>query len=727
MELVERPDLYAVKFLNSITFECFKQDCMNEAEINGEKKPTLKDIKTWYTILKDFCKTNLKTKGITKRIYAYSQNTPAGLGGRLFSSGSLQSIWGVYRGLLMRDIGTDIDMANAHPVILRYVCKKHNIKCPNLEYYINNRDECLAEFNTRNAGKTAYLVSTNSDKNCYSKSPEQLKQYDKEMKAIQKKLVELPDYKKLQDTIPQDKRTDNYNGSVINRILCYYENIILQHAVHFINQKGIEIAILMFDGLMVYGNYYENLQLLQELEDYVESQMIGLNMKWAYKAHDNTLEIPKDFVVVDKLGYVEVKDNFEKLVCKILDKSTFICEINNSKIVKSKTQLITTYENLGYYDDEGNHSYFINNWLKDPQMLTYDSIGMYPNPKLCPKNIYNMWEAFEIEKYKSPYDKNLPALNMFLKHIQILCNNEKPVYDYLTKWIAQMIQYPETKTIMPTIISAEGSGKGTLVNLIRKLLGDRKVFETSSPSRDIWGEFNTHMANSFFINLDELSKRECADSEGRIKALITNPALTINDKGVPSYQITSYHRFMSTTNNREPINTKNGDRRNLIILASDELKGNYDYFQKINEYMNDINALRTFYDYLKSIPDMDKFGSIPIPETSYQEEQKKANREPIDIWLEDIVTDMFNNNIKEKKFDNVQLITSFENWKHINSVSYEINAIKLSCRIMNMKLEGITNHNSAGRFKRFDIDKLAKHYGLGCRIDITEEEDDETD
>jgi len=210
-------------------------------------------------------------------------------------------------------------------------------------------------------------------------------------------------------------------------------------------------------------------------------------------------------------------------------------------------------------------------------------------------------------------------------------------------------------------------------------------------------------------------------------ALITNPALTINDKGVPSFQITSYHRFISTTNNREPINTKKGDRRNLIILASDELKGNYEYFQKINEYMNDINALRTFYDYLKSIPDLDKFGSIPIPETSYQEEQKKANREPIDIWLEDIVTEKFNKGIKEMKFDNFQLISNFENWKRDNSVIYEINSIKLSCRIMNMNLKGITNHNLAGRYKRFDIDLLAKHYGLGCSIVLNNEEDDETD
>ena len=160
MELIERPDLEAVNYLASIKYDDFRTKCLNSAHENGEKRPREKDMTTWYSILQQFCKTNIKTKGITKRIYSYSQTTPAGLGGRLFSGGSLQSIWSVYRGLLMRDIATDIDMSNAHPTILLYICKKHNIHCSELEYYINNRDECLGQFSSRNAGKNLFLVAT---------------------------------------------------------------------------------------------------------------------------------------------------------------------------------------------------------------------------------------------------------------------------------------------------------------------------------------------------------------------------------------------------------------------------------------------------------------------------------------------------------------------------------------------------------------------------------------
>ena len=40
------------------------------------------------------------------------------------------------------------------------------------------------------------------------------------------------------------------------------------------------------------------------------------------------------------------------------------------------------------------------------------------------------------------------------------------------------------------------------------MMGSEKVFETPQPSRDIWGDFNGRMANTFLINLNELSKKK---------------------------------------------------------------------------------------------------------------------------------------------------------------------------------------------------------------------------
>ena len=68
------------------------------------------------------------------------------------------------------------------------------------------------------------------------------------------------------------KTTKTYNeyGSIVNHILCHYENKILQLLVQHIQQKDIEICALMFDGLMVYGDYYKDDSLLKELEEVIK-------------------------------------------------------------------------------------------------------------------------------------------------------------------------------------------------------------------------------------------------------------------------------------------------------------------------------------------------------------------------------------------------------------------------------------------------------------------------
>lgn len=377
MELIEKPDLRAVHYLNSIEYEAFKKDCIEDAAINGDKKPTDKDMKTWYSVLKQFCKTNIKTKGITKRIYSYSLNTPAGSGGgRLFCGGSMQGIWGVYRGLLMRSKGTDIDMSNAHPVILRWICRKHKIDCSELEYYINNRDECFAKFQSEKgvpkaAAKRMYLVATNNDKfmrNSLMKT-DHFKKYEKEMKEIQKQLIAIPEYRELFETIPEYKQQKNYNGAAINRILCYYENQILQHAIHVVNGRGIEIAILMFDGLMVYGDYYEDEALLKEITEYVESQMPDLNMKWAYKEHDTSMCVPEDF---DETDYTIDNQDYR-----------FVCDDNAAAdlIVKDVKDILIPSRNDGRL--------FLkvkNVWLCDEDAVNDFLLNLILESNICKKN-----------------------------------------------------------------------------------------------------------------------------------------------------------------------------------------------------------------------------------------------------------------------------------------------------------------------------------------------------
>ena len=216
------------------------------------------------------------------------------------------------------------------------------------------------------------------------------------------------------------------------------------------------------------------------------------------------------------------------------------------------------------------------------------------------------------------------------------------------------------------------------------------------------------------------AKKETTECEGRIKGLITDPKLTINNKGVNQYDIDSYHRFIITTNKSEPINTSKGDRRNLIIRSSDEKCAktieNKEYFTMLHEMLNDINVIKTCYEYFKAIPDMDKFHLLAVPTTEYQSNLKQLSVCPIEQWLEYFTLQNFDK--EEVELLGSETVALFKSWCKLNEINYEIDARKLGVRISNLKISGIKkgNHTRKGETKLFVIPELKSHFKLDCCI-----------
>jgi hypothetical protein len=68
-------------------------------------------------------------------------------------------------------------------------------------------------------------------------------------------------------------------------------------------------------------------------------------------------------------------------------------------------------------------------------------------------------------------------------------------------------------------------------------------------------------------------KKDTIDNIEQIQGLNTDASLTINTKGINQYKIISNHSFIITTNYENPIETKDEDKRNVIVRSSDEMIG----------------------------------------------------------------------------------------------------------------------------------------------------------
>jgi len=687
----------------------------------NKTKYKMNEIKEHYKQIMDYIKDHIKCKGEMKKVYKYSESSQ---NGRLYGMNSIQNLDGIIRGFLFRDSTTDFDMKNAHPHILEYICRVRDIRCPCLAEYVHNREAILDKLKQVGIDDPKFeilkMLNTEKTNRITNDCDNILKNLRDEFKAIRGRFKKEPDFvEQLQQAMIY--KPNNIEGSFVNRILCIYENKMMNSMASYIHSKNMEVAEYAFDGILVYGNFYERPDILKEMEDYLNNEFPDLNMTLTMKPHSKV--IPMEYLenleelqeIDDNHLYENMKNEFEKSHFKIINKSIFIHEYNGMPSFMKKQQLIDSYEHLQFKqkDEKGKIQQlpFILKWLRDENIRNYDDMDTYPPPITCPYNIYNLWTPFAMESITDWQQKDI---SIFLTHFKILCNHEDETYDYLIKWLAQMIQYPAVKTTMLFFQGAEGCGKGMMFKIIELMLGKSKFLETTHPERDVWGQFNPLMANSFFVYLNELSKKQTLDAEHQVKALITDHNIQVNIKGKDSFNTKSYHRFGGSSNDDEPMNTHKGDRRKAMISASNELKGNVEYFNELGKCIDDVNYIKSFYEYLKATPDMDKFNLVPLPMTEYQKLLCELSITPIEAFIKDMVTDCED---VELVFTTKELFEKFKEYLHESKTNYEVNIVKFGVRLTNLKLTGIeTLHTNKGNYKKMDVLILKKHFGIGCLL-----------
>lgn len=378
----------------------------------------------------------------------------------------------------------------------------------------------------------------------------------------------------------------------------------------------------------------------------------------------------------------------------------------------NRKNLLDAYEHLNFKDRFNKKVSFIHAWLKDEYIRKYTDVNTYPPPIKCPADIYNTWKPFAME-FVTDYEES--DITPLLHHIKILSNHNEAVYTYIIEWIAHMVQLPAEKTTMIVLVGKEGNGKGTLMKVIQKMLGSDKYMETTKPERDVFGNFNGQMAQSYFVHLSELNKKQSADSMDVIKGLITDTALVINQKGKDAFTIDSYHRFFVATNHTEGgIKTYQGDRRKLVAKASDEKIGDSDYFIEMNRYIEDVNYMKSLYEYFKRYEGVANFRNKPIPVTEFQQDLYSLNESPILSYIKDLVseTDVDTLEIPTKEF-----YTGFNTFLHSNKIHYDVTEKLFTLRLKDITQNIGKKHTRKGMSKILDIVKLRKEFNLGCLIE----------
>jgi hypothetical protein len=443
--------------------------------------------------------------------------------------------------------------------------------------------------------------------------------------------------------------------------------------------------------------------------------------------------------------YLVWKHKHEQLHTKIIDTNNYfmrifeIDEFGNEYFtgykVFNRSDLVGAYEHLWFYKNVNNKkkkTKFIDEWIGDSGIQRKDRTDIIPPPVYCPPNVLNLWKQSEFEgrQIKESNERyNKDAVDAWINHIGIICDHDEDAKEYVLNWFAHLLQKPAQKPESCLVITGkQGTGKTIMLDPIKKVMGGG-YFESTTPERDVWGNFNPMMASSMLVVLSEVDKRNAFGADGKIKALKTDKEITIRNLHQAPYTIRSYHRFIIATNHPDPVFLEEGQRRDMIIKCSDEKKNDEKYFNEFANLWEIEDNLISLYSYLLN-RDISNWRYRIIPKTSYQKTLEILSRNPLDVFFEwwiarQVVKKVDTNDDGYiSRFGN-ELFNDFRTWREENGGKYDLNGtgdlmkkIHTYLHLPKGSLERGTR-TSRGQRTNFHLDTLRKHYNIGeCLVPL---------
>ena len=618
--------------------------------------------------------------------------------GRLHASVSLQGMPVEIRHTIAPNY-KDIDIKNAHPVILEWICNSRNIKCKKLSYYISNRNECLESLVgcSKDVSKQTVLSMLNGGSKLYKKltqKPEWIVELKAEIKVIHATLAKDKDFKKHSKAREKNGNDYNHEGSYMNILLCRTENDVLQ----IIYQKlgSPHNAVLCFDGIMVLKNLEVDFALLQN----EVFEKLGINIELVEKPMDLGFTLPddipdynkKDFNSFDyniKYDYGSFYNEFNQYTFKsyedlddvisekyplvinkvISGKGSYCKKINGSENkvdvvnelkLSDFTMLYT--ESLNNSDNTKKLKIKLSEFLdRKVGLVDYECKIFHPNPKNF--NLWSGFEAKEIDNYEN--DKGLALLQKMI--LDTWADGDIENYNYIISWFKGLL-VNEINRVAMVLISDQGTGKGWLCNFLRYIINNSNVAECCG-IENVVQKHNTYIQNKRLVIINEMAstRDEFRSNFDKLKPFITDPYLKIEPKArINPYTIDNIGNYILCSNHIDSIILEETDRRYAIFKVSNKYMQNKDYFEDLTEKCYNTKTADAFYSYLLYFDDVD---INAIPNTKARQEilnLSKPNAVKFLDFLKEEPLTRFNQetgeveNIKEIK--SIDLYEKYKNW-----------------------------------------------------------------
>jgi hypothetical protein len=511
---------------------------------------------------------------------------------------------------------TDIDIKNCHPVLLKQLFHKYQLTVPLfLSEYVKDRNKVMKQCNWKDK-QTFFKLMYQEKAQLSSNTEESFKLHQCIYNELIPKLKK--DFKKCWNS--SNKNTENKNGSFISKVLFTIENDCLMACL---NKYDKFIDVLCFDGFLMKQKKFKN-SLLKEFNDTVRDAT-GFNVEFEQKSMTTTWKpiIKDDFensiwnkiivsnerkngfsrrYIEDYEFYTNKEIDEAKLLEFVMYLNQYVCLFNNPMVYGFRDDVKNNFTLCSYDKVKKRVGKNLHYWEISDDKLVYERSVFHINPDVkLQECYYNTYRRPAMAK-SNDFDFESSPLNHYL--LNIICNKDVNVYNWLIKYISHMVRYGKTNILL-VLMGKMGTGKSLFVEaFLSNLISDNKNFYADDYVNVIDGidslmnNFNSFMEHSIVVCCEEIVSEagEYHKVQEKLKSLTTSTQRNIEKKGIDSYKVPSVNNFILITNNENPIKITEDNRRAVVLEVSDVKKQDQPYFTALIEYIDsNIEYIRDYF------------------------------------------------------------------------------------------------------------------------------------
>ena len=181
-------------------------------------------------------------------------------------------------------------------------------------------------------------------------------------------------------------------------------------------------------------------------------------------------------------------------------------------------------------------------WLNHPDRRQFiGGVIFDPSCRHARPDMLNLWQGFNVKPRPGSWARLQDHI------LKIVCAGDTSLRDWLMGWMARLVQYPSEQGEVAIVMRGiEGCGKGTLAKALLHILGQHGM--AISNAKHLTGNFNGHLRDTVLLFADEAFFAGDRAHVGVLKALITEPTLTIEAKYANAVQMPNYVHLMMASN-----------------------------------------------------------------------------------------------------------------------------------------------------------------------------------